>query len=86
MSRFPPRTLPAPAGLECSADFLKLSFIRVNNEVARTCTFTSPGNLPCPEVGETVALPSLDGTIVTVQRRHFEYGQDSVRLTLDCAA
>ncbi|HEX4004890.1 MAG TPA: hypothetical protein VHX60_01825 [Acidobacteriaceae bacterium] len=58
--------------------------VRVDGVSAKTFTYTSPGNLPIPDIGETVANPNLDGTALQVERRHFEYGQDSVRVTLDC--
>jgi hypothetical protein len=57
--------------------------IRVKEERARTFTFT--GNIAVPNVGETVMHPRADGTVVTVQGRTFEYGENRLRVTLDCA-
>lgn len=57
--------------------------IRVKDDRPRIFTFT--GIMTIPEVGETVANPRLDGTMVTVQRRTFEYGENRLRVTLDCA-
>lgn len=57
--------------------------IRIKEDRARTFTFT--GNMTIPNVGETVAHPRADGTMVTVQRRTFEYGENRLRVTLDCA-
>jgi hypothetical protein len=56
--------------------------IRVREERSRTFTFT--GNIAVPNIGETVAHPRADGTVVTVQRRTFEYGENRLRVTLDC--
>jgi hypothetical protein len=60
--------------------------IRLGGEIVKTFTYTSGGNLPVPEVGETLANPNLDGSVLTVDRRMFEYGQDSFRITLDCSS
>ncbi|HTW50152.1 MAG TPA: hypothetical protein VMD92_19495 [Acidobacteriaceae bacterium] len=57
--------------------------IRVQEERARTFTFT--GNIAVPNIGETVMHPRSDGTVLTVQRRTFEYGENRLRVTLDCA-
>jgi hypothetical protein len=57
--------------------------IRMMADRARVFTFT--GEVPIPNVGETVVHPRSDGTIVTVQRRTFEYGDNRLRVTLDCA-
>jgi hypothetical protein len=57
--------------------------IRVKEDRARTFTFT--GTMTIPNVGETVAHPRADGSLVTVQRRTFEYGDNRLRVTLDCA-
>jgi hypothetical protein len=57
--------------------------IRVKDERPRTFTFT--GNMTIPDIGEAVAHPRSDGSMVTVQRRTFEYGENRLRVTLDCA-
>jgi len=58
--------------------------IRVKEERPRVFTFT--GEVPIPNVGETIAHPRSDGTILTVQRRTFEYGDNRLRVTLDCTS
>jgi hypothetical protein len=57
--------------------------IRVNDDRPRVFTFT--GNIAIPNVGEAVAHPRANGTVITVQRRTFEYGDNRLRVTLDCA-
>jgi hypothetical protein len=56
--------------------------IRVKDERARAFAFT--GSIAIPNVGETVAHPRADGTMVTVRSRTFEYGDDRLRVTLYC--
>jgi hypothetical protein len=57
--------------------------IRVKEDRARVFTFN--GEVAIPNVGEAVVHPRSDGTIVTVQRRTFEYGDNRLRVTLECA-
>jgi hypothetical protein len=57
--------------------------IRAKEDRPRVYTFT--GQVTVPNVGETVAHPRSDGSVLTVQRRTFEYGDNRMRVTLDCA-
>jgi hypothetical protein len=59
--------------------------IKVKEELVRTFTFSTQGSISLPNVGEIVAHPKSEGSFVTVQRRTFEYGEDRIRVTLDCA-
>ena len=56
--------------------------VRVNQESVRT--FTYNGQVPIPEIGESLVHPKSDGSSVSVQRRTFEYGEDRLKVTLDC--
>ncbi|MGC2618458.1 MAG: hypothetical protein WA414_05405 [Acidobacteriaceae bacterium] len=58
--------------------------VRINQEVVRTFTYTTPGNIALPEVGETLVHPKNEGSTITVQHRTFEYGEDRMKITLEC--
>lgn len=58
--------------------------VKINQDVVRTFTYTTPGNITLPEVGETLVHPKVEGSTVTVQRRTFEYGEDRMKIVLDC--
>ena len=58
--------------------------VRINQEVVRTFTYTTPGSMTLPEVGETLVHPKNEGATITVQHRTFEYGEDRMKITLDC--
>lgn len=57
--------------------------VKVNQELVRTFTYTAA--VPIPELGETVVHPKSDGSIIQVQKRTFEYGEDRLKVILDCA-
>jgi len=58
--------------------------LRIDDEFVQTIRYESPVSVPIPNVGEVVVNPQTDGLVVKVTRRIFEYGQDYIRVTLDC--
>jgi hypothetical protein len=58
--------------------------VKINQEVVRTFTYATPGTITLPEVGETIVHPKTEGSTITVQHRTFEYGEDRLKITLDC--
>ena len=59
--------------------------LRIDDEFVETIRYELTINVPIPNVGEAVVNPRTDGLVVKVSRRIFEYRQDYILVTLDCA-
>jgi hypothetical protein len=59
--------------------------LMIDDKFVETLHYESAVNVPIPNIGEAVVNPQTDGLVVKVCRRIFEYKQDYIRVTLDCA-